>query len=156
MAVGVQQPTQSTWISTTSPHLPGTIAMSPQHQSAKTCFHTFYLRIFQQLFVTVILWWHGDYTWAICSRPTTSNSHYSTHDLDDRASFESRSLAGYSHMSGSVLAGAGGRDASIDRDLRPPQVGSLTLSWFLPTELGQWHSARRKPWRLCCVLNCNP
>ena len=48
------------------------------------------------------------------SRPTTSNSQY-TQD-DDRTSFESRSLAGYSHMSG--VAG-GGRDASMDRDFRP-------------------------------------
>ena len=48
------------------------------------------------------------------SRPTTSNSQY-TQD-DDRTSFESRSLAGYSHMSGVV---GGGRDVSMDRDFRP-------------------------------------
>ena len=60
------------------------------------------------------------------SRPTTSNSQY-TQD-DDRTSFESRSLAGYSHMSG--VAG-GGRDASMDRDFRPGFGGASRANPFV-------------------------
>ena len=63
------------------------------------------------------------------SRPTTSNSQYSGYhydnETDERGSFESRSLAGYSHMSGGA-----GRDSSVDKDFRGYPQNTATGGFY--------------------------